>query len=160
VKDFAYEKWEDFLLTGFTTEWENLDEVSRWGVSNKIFEFLGFPENKDRKYQGKEYFYFGKGHMNDVPLKVQGFSYLYYLDDLQESTTQKNVFQLPSYFESLKGKTIDLNPYLEILSTDKNANSFLIEDGENRLILTRVNGTISPDGEIEIDYVNGYYLEK
>ena len=62
--------------------------------------------------------------------------------------------------ESLKDKTVDLNPYLEILSTDSDAQYFIIEDGENRFILTKCNGKITSDGEIRIDYVNGYYLEK
>jgi hypothetical protein len=53
-----------------------------------------------------------------------------------------------------------LNPYVEIFSQDTDAYSYLIEDWENRLLITRVNGTIDADGEIEINYVNGYYFEK
>ena len=98
--------------------------------------------------------------MEDGPLKVQGFSYLYHLYNMKESASQKNVFRLSPDFERLKDKTIDLNPYVEIFSQDTESSSFLVEDGENRLLITRVNGTIDADGEIEINYVNGYYFEK
>jgi len=40
LEDFRYEKWGDFLLTGFETEWEDLNQVSRWGLMSKIYEFL------------------------------------------------------------------------------------------------------------------------
>ena len=128
MEDFRYEKWGDFLLTGFETEWEDLNKVSRWGLMSKIYEFLGLPESYHREYQGTKNFFFGKGDMEDGPLKVQGFSYLYHLYNMKESASQKNVFRLSPDFERLKDKTIDLNPYVEIFSQDTDAYSYLIED--------------------------------
>ena len=79
---------------------------------------------------------------------------------MKESTTQKNVILLSSEYERLKDKTIDLTPYIEIFSQDTEASSFSIKDGRNKLIITKLEGTIDPNGEVKIHYANGYYLEK
>ncbi len=41
LEDFRYEKWGDFLLTGFDIEEKDL----HGNLMSKIYEFLGLPES-------------------------------------------------------------------------------------------------------------------